>query len=88
LDFRNSLLEYGQEAILPFYVFHQPVIFTIVFYVVQWEAGILPKLAVVILGALIITGALHEFIVKRVAPLRTLFGMKPRLAKARIGGSQ
>jgi hypothetical protein len=78
LDFRNNVLEYGQEAILPFYVFHQPIIFAIVFYVVQWDAGIMVKLSLVILGAFIITGALHEFIIKRIAPLRTLFGMKPR----------
>jgi hypothetical protein len=78
LDFRNNVLEYGQEAILPFYVFHQPVIFAIVFYVVQWDAGILVKLPVVVVGAFIITGALHEWIIKRVNALRTLFGMKPK----------
>lgn len=78
LDFRNNVLEYGQEAILPFYVFHQPIIFVIVFYVVQWDAGIMVKLSLVILGAFIITGALHEFIIRRVAPLRTLFGMKAK----------
>lgn len=77
-DIRNKVLEYGREAILPFYVFHQPIIFVIVFYVVQWDAGILTKLLVVILCAFIITMALHEFIIKRIAPLRSLFGMKPR----------
>ena len=78
MDVRNNILEYGQEAILPFYVFHQPIIFVIVFYVVQWDASIMAKLSLVILSAFIITGALHEFIIKRVAPLRTLFGMKSR----------
>jgi hypothetical protein len=87
LNFRNSLLEYGQEAILPFYVFHQPVIFAIIFYVVQWDAGIAVKLPVVILGAFAVTGALHEFIIKRVGALRTLFGMKPRPTIAYEGGS-
>jgi peptidoglycan/LPS O-acetylase OafA/YrhL len=80
LDFRNKFLEYGQEAILPFYVFHQPVIFAIAFYVVQWDAGITLKLAVVLLGSFIITLGLHEFIVKRLKPLRALFGMKPKQA--------
>jgi glucan biosynthesis protein C len=77
-NFRNNVLEYGQEAILPFYVFHQPIVFVIVFYVVQWNANIRVKLLVVILCAFIITMALHEFIIKRIAPLRSLFGMKPR----------
>jgi hypothetical protein len=78
LDYRNKVLEYGQEAILPFYVFHQPVIFAIAFYVVQWDAGITLKLAVVLLGSFVITLSLHEFIVKRLKPLRALFGMKPK----------
>jgi glucan biosynthesis protein C len=77
-NFSNNVLEYGQEAILPFYVFHQPIVFVIVFYVVQWNANIRVKLLVVILCAFIITMALHEFIIKRIAPLRSLFGMKPR----------
>jgi glucan biosynthesis protein C len=77
-NFRNNVLEYGQEAILPFYVIHQPVVFAIVFYVVQWDASVLVKLLLVILGAFIITVVLHEFIIKRIAPLRALFGMKPR----------
>jgi glucan biosynthesis protein C len=80
LDYRNKVLEYGQEAILPFYVFHQPVIFAIAFYVVQWDAGITLKLAVVLLGSFVITLSLHEFIVKRLKPLRALFGMKPKPA--------
>jgi surface polysaccharide O-acyltransferase-like enzyme len=78
MNSRNAWLNYGQEAILPFYVFHQPVIFVIVFYVVEWEAGILPKLLVVVLSSFVITLGLHEFIIRRIKPLRTLFGMKPR----------
>jgi hypothetical protein len=88
LDFRNDYLEYGQEAILPFYVFHQPVIFAIVFFVVLWDAGILVKLLVVILGAFVVTGGLHEFVIKRVDALRALFGMKPKPTIAYEGGSQ
>lgn len=78
LDFRNKWLEYGLEAILPFYVFHQPVIFAITFYVVQWDASILVKIPLVVLSSFAVTLSLHEFIVRRVKPLRVLFGMKPR----------
>jgi hypothetical protein len=87
LDFRNNWLEYGQEAILPFYVFHQPVIFAIVFYVVQWDASILMKFPVVLISSFVITIILHEFIVRRVKPLRALFGMKPRRVTQEIGES-
>jgi len=78
LDFRNKWLEYGLEAILPFYVFHQPVIFAITFYVVQWDASILVKIPLVLLSSFVVTLSLHELIVRRVKPLRVLFGMKSR----------
>jgi surface polysaccharide O-acyltransferase-like enzyme len=76
LDFSNKWTRYGQEAILPFYVLHQPVIFVIAFYVVQWEAGVTVKMLTVILASFVVTAALYELLVRRVAPLRALFGMK------------
>jgi hypothetical protein len=76
LDFSNKWTRYGQEAILPFYVLHQPVIFAIAFYVVQWEAGVTVKMLAVTLGSFVVTAAGYELLIRRVAPLRALFGMK------------
>jgi hypothetical protein len=76
LDFGNKWLEYGQEAVLPFFLLHQPVIMAIAFYVVQWDAGIPVKLLVVVLGSFVVTLAIYELVIRRVGPLRTLFGMK------------
>jgi len=76
LDFSNKWTRYGQEAILPFYVLHQPVIFAIAFYVVQWEAGVTVKMLTVIMASFIVTISIYELLVRRVAPLRALFGMK------------
>jgi hypothetical protein len=78
LNFRNKWLEYGQEALLPFYVLHQLVIFIFAFYILKWEAGILTKLSALILSSFVITLALHEFVIKRLKPARALFGMKQR----------
>jgi hypothetical protein len=39
LNFRNKWLEYGQEAILPIYLLHQPVIIAISFLVVRWDTS-------------------------------------------------
>jgi hypothetical protein len=78
LNFRNKWLEYGQEALLPFYVFHQLVIFVFAFYILKWDAGILPKLTALILSSFVTTLASHEFVFKRFKPTRALFGMKPR----------
>jgi len=79
LDFSNKWTRYGQEAILPFYVLHQPVIFAIAFYVVQWEAGVTVKMLAVTLGSFVVAAAGYELLIRRVAPLRALFGMKRSL---------
>jgi hypothetical protein len=76
LNFTNKWLRYAQEAVLPFFVFHQPVIIAIGFFVVQWTAGILLKLSAVVLGSFVACIALYELIIRRVRPLRLIFGMK------------
>ena len=78
LDFSDKWLEYGKEAVLPFFVVHQPVIIAIAFFVVQWDAGIPVKLPVVVLGSFVISVGLYELIIRRVDPLRVVFGMKSR----------
>jgi peptidoglycan/LPS O-acetylase OafA/YrhL len=78
LDVASPWLQYGRERSYAFFFFHQPVIILIAFYAVQWETGIALKLLVVLLGALLITLGLVEFI-KHTKVLRGLFGMKPRL---------
>jgi hypothetical protein len=76
LDFSNKWLQYAQEAVLPFFLLHQPVIMAIAFYVVQWDTGIPAKLVTVVLGSFVVTLAIYELVIRRTAPLRTLFGMK------------
>jgi len=76
-DFRNRWLDRGQELSVPFYVFHQPPIVIVAFFAVQWPVGLLVKLAVIMLGSLVITLGLCEGVVRRVKLARALFGMKP-----------
>jgi fucose 4-O-acetylase-like acetyltransferase len=76
LDFRNKRLDFGKEAIMPFYMFHHPAIVVIAFYVVQWNTGILVKLPVIVLGSFAVTLGLTD-VTRRIKPLRPLFGMKP-----------
>ncbi|MFC2030911.1 acyltransferase family protein [Chloroflexota bacterium] len=76
LDFTNKWLVYGRETILPFYLLHQPVIIVIAFFVVQWDTGITLKLLVVVLGSLLVTLGLVEYVIKRITVLRRLFGVK------------
>ena len=76
LDFSNKVLRYGQEAALPFFVLHQPVIIVIAFFVVQLEAGILIKLPIVVLSSLAVSIGLYALVIKRIKVLRLVFGMK------------
>jgi len=72
----NRWLNYGQRAIVPFFLFHQPVIVVIAFFVVDWQAPIALKLPLIMLSAFVITVALYELLVRRVGPAQALFGMK------------
>jgi peptidoglycan/LPS O-acetylase OafA/YrhL len=78
LDANSRWLAYGQEAVLPFFLLHQPVIVVLAFYVVQWQAGIPEKLVIVVLGSFVATLAIYELVIRRLGPLRALFGMKAR----------
>jgi hypothetical protein len=76
LNDTNKYLEYGQEAILPFFVFHQPVIIILAYYAVQWQASLVIKLLFVVLGSFCVTLGIYEFLIHRIALLRRVFGMK------------
>jgi surface polysaccharide O-acyltransferase-like enzyme len=77
LDVRNRWLDRAQELIMPFYVFHQPPVVILAFFAVLWPVGLVVKLAVILLGSLMVTLGLCEGVVRRVKPARALFGMKP-----------
>jgi peptidoglycan/LPS O-acetylase OafA/YrhL len=78
LNYTNKWLQYSREASYPFFFFHQPVIIFIAFYAVQWEIGLLIKLSVVVIGAFAVTLGTYELLVRRLNPVRALFGMQPR----------
>jgi glucan biosynthesis protein C len=78
LDTTNKWLHYGREASYPFYFVHQPVIIFIAFYAVQWEINLWIKLLVVVIGSFTISLGAYELLVRRINPIRRLFGMKPR----------
>jgi peptidoglycan/LPS O-acetylase OafA/YrhL len=73
----GRVVGYGQAAILPFFVLHQPVIIILAYYAVQWHASLWVKLVVVVAGSFCVTLGVYEGIVRRAAPLRRVFGMKP-----------
>jgi peptidoglycan/LPS O-acetylase OafA/YrhL len=78
LDFTNDRLKYAREASYPFFMVHQPVIIFVAFYAVQWDIGILVKFLVVVLGSFALSLGVYELLIRRINPVRVLFGMKPR----------
>ena len=81
LNFTNQWLQYGREASYPFYFVHQPVIIFIAFYAVGWEVNLAVKILVVVIGSFAVSLGLYELLVRRVNPVRGLFGMKTRPKK-------
>jgi peptidoglycan/LPS O-acetylase OafA/YrhL len=76
MDYTNKWLQYGQEMIMPLFLVHQPVILAFAFFVVPLEWNLWLKLLVVVFGSFAISLGIYELIIKRVRPLRSLFGMK------------
>ena len=78
LDHTSKRLEYLREAVYPIFIVHQPAIVFIAFYAVQWDVDVMVKLLVIVIGTLAISLGFHEFLVRRIGPVRVLFGMKSR----------
>jgi glucan biosynthesis protein C len=87
LNFSNRILNYGREAIVPFFVVHQPAIIVIAYFVVQWVAALAPKVLVVVVGGFIASLALYQFVIRRVGILRVAFGVKQNTGAALPVGS-
>jgi hypothetical protein len=88
LDYTDGYLEYGQNAILPFFVFHQPVIIVLAYFAVQWQVGLVLKLLFVVIGSFCVTLGIYEFLVRRVTLLSRLFGMKMIPSAKAVGAVQ
>jgi glucan biosynthesis protein C len=78
LDRRWPGLAYANEAVLPWYVFHQSLIVPLAWWAAQRGLGPLADVAVVLGGTVFGCLLLHEFAVRRWAPMRWVFGLPHR----------
>ena len=69
---------YGNEAVLPFYLLHEPVIVAAAWLIVRWNAPVLAQYATLVAVSFAATLALYDLAVRRFRPARSLLGMKPR----------
>ena len=72
----TPFLRYANEAVLPFYIFHQTVLLCVGYFVVQWDVPGLLRWAIILPSSFAIIMALYEFLVRRFNVMRFLFGMK------------
>jgi len=81
LNFESRAVTYGNEAVLPFYILHEPVLLAVGWWVVPWSMGILPKFLIISVASLIIIGGLYLGPVRNLNWVRFLFGMRPKKKK-------
>jgi glucan biosynthesis protein C len=77
LNFNKPILSHANEAVLPFYILHQPTLLVIGYFVVQWAIPDLAKWMIVFVSSFAIIMVLYELTVRRFNVMRVLFGMKP-----------
>jgi len=83
LNFSNRFVRYANEAVLPFYILHQFVILMVGYYgVIRWDLPVGVKYVLVVLLAFVGIMLPYELLIRRLNPLRVLFGMRMRRKKA------
>ena len=78
LNFYDERLAYANEAVLPFYLFHQTIILCVGWFVIRWALGILPKYLIIAVISFPLILLLYELFVRRFDAVRFLFGMRPK----------
>ena len=78
LNYRNKVLAYANEAVLPFYLFHQTIILYVGWFVIRWDIGILSKFLIIAVLSFPLILLLYELFVRHFNPVRFLFGMRPK----------
>ncbi|MDQ2701991.1 MAG: acyltransferase family protein [Pseudomonadota bacterium] len=76
LDRPFRWLPYATEAVYPWYVLHQSLIVPLVFVLAPLQLGPVLEPVLVLAGTVAGCVLLHEFVIRRVALLRPLFGLK------------
>ena len=78
LAFTNGFGRYLSEASYPFYVLHLAVLYTVGLPLLTSGAPAILSFVVMVVLTYVITLALYELFIRRIGPLRVLFGMKKK----------
>jgi hypothetical protein len=80
MNFNHMVLTYGNEAVLPFFIFHQTIILCVGWFVIRWNIGIGPKYLIIAVISFALIMALYDLLVRRFNVMRFIFGMRPKKA--------
>ena len=75
LNFTNGLLSYSNEAVLPFFLFHQTIILAVGWFVIPLAIGNLAKWLIIFIVSFPLILILYEVLVRHIGFMRFLFGM-------------
>lgn len=78
LDRPFRWLPYCNEAVFSWYILHQTLIIAIAWWLIPMRLGAALEASLVVAGTIAGCLVLHELLIRRVAWLRPLFGLKPR----------
>ncbi len=78
LNFHNTLLAEANQAVLPFYILHLPVIVIIAFFLITWDIPVLLKYLVLASLSFVIIIGLYQGVIRCLPLLRFVFGMKAK----------
>jgi glucans biosynthesis protein C len=76
LSFSNQFLKYANQASLPFYILHQPILLIVAFYILKWNVGFLLQISTLVMGAFIAIVLCYEVLIRRINLLCFLFGVR------------
>ena len=78
LNFSNHLLQYSNEAVLPFYLLHQTVILIVGWYVLPRSTSALVSFLIITLISFSLILLLYEAFIRHIPFMRFFFGMNPQ----------
>jgi surface polysaccharide O-acyltransferase-like enzyme len=76
LNFNNHFLQYANKAVFPFYILHQTITIALVYYMLDWNAVVVVKFLIAVVGTFGISFLWYEFIIRRIRFLHPFFGLK------------
>jgi glucan biosynthesis protein C len=75
LNYSNPFLRYSNEAVLPFYIAHQPLMLLTGYYVIQANLTIVTKYILIVCLSFALVMLCYQLIIRKINVLRCVFGM-------------